>query len=75
MNDKMVFGQYVNVNSWVHRLDPRTKILTLFMLMIGVFLVDNLYVLLGCFGFALVIAISSKIPLSKFLNSFKMNRR
>ena len=72
MNDKMVFGQYVNVNSWVHRLDPRTKILTLFMLMIGVFLVDNLYVLLGCFGFALVIAISSKIPLSKFLNSFKM---
>lgn len=72
MNDKMIFGQYVNVDSWVHKLDPRTKILTLFMLMIGVFLINNLYVLLGCFFFVLIIVLSSRIPISKFLNSFKM---
>lgn len=72
MNDKMIFGQYVNVDSWVHKLDPRTKILTLFMLMIGVFLINNLYVLLGCFLFVLIIVLSSRIPISKFLNSFKM---
>ncbi len=72
MNDKMIFGQYVNVNSWIHRLDPRTKILVLFVMMIGIFLLDNIYALLGSFLFILFIVLSSKIPLTKFLNSFKM---
>ena len=72
MNDKMIFGQYVNVDSWVHKLDPRTKILTLFILMIGVFLINNLYCLVGSFLFVLLVVLTSKIPLSKFLNSFKM---
>lgn len=68
----MVFGQYVNVDSWIHRLDPRTKIIVLFMLMIAIFLIQNIYVLLGCFLFVAIVVLSSKIPLSKFLNSFKM---
>ena len=72
MNDKMVFGQYVNVDSWIHRLDPRTKIITLFSLMICLFLINNIYILLGLFAFELIIVISSKVPLNKFLNSFKM---
>lgn len=72
MNDKMVFGQYVNSNSWLHKLDPRTKIIVLFLLMIGIFLINNVYILLGCFGFVMLIALTSKIPLRKFLNSFKM---
>ena len=37
MNNKVVFGQYFDTNSWMHRLDPRTKIISLFLLMIGVF--------------------------------------
>ena len=45
MNSKIVFGQYVNGNSWIHKLDPRTKLITLFLMMIGVFLINNLYVL------------------------------
>ncbi len=72
MNDKMVFGQYVNVDSWIHKLDPRTKILVLFVMMIGIFLLNNLYVLLGSFLFILLIVLTSKIPLDKFLSSFKM---
>lgn len=72
MNDKMIFGQYVNVDSWVHKLDPRTKIIVLFTMMIGIFLVNNIFALLGCFGLVLLIVLSSKIPLSKFLSSFKM---
>lgn len=72
MNDKMVFGQYVNGNSWIHKLDPRTKIIVLFLLMIGIFLINNLYILLGCLGFVFIVVLSSRIPLKKFLNSFKM---
>lgn len=72
MNSKMVFGQYVNADSWVHRLDPRTKIISLFTMMIGIFLINNLFALLACFAIVLIIVLSSKIPLTKFLSSFKM---
>ncbi len=72
MNSKMIFGQYVNVDSWIHRLDPRTKIIVLFMLMIGIFLINNIYALLLCFGLVLLVVLTSKIPLNKFLKSFKM---
>lgn len=71
MNNKIVFGQYINTNSWIHRLDPRTKLVTLFLMMIGVFLISNLYVLLGCLVFFFVVVLTSKIPLIKFLQSFK----
>lgn len=72
MNDKVIFGQYVNVDSWIHRLDPRCKIAVLFLMMVGVFLINNLYALLGGFLLITIIVLSSKIPLKKFLNSFKM---
>lgn len=72
MNDKMIFGQYVNGNSWIHKLDPRTKIIVLFIMMIGIFLINQLYALIVIFILVLIIALSSKIPLKKFLDSFKM---
>lgn len=72
MNDKMIFGQYVNGNSWIHKLDPRTKIIVLFIMMIGIFLINQLYALMAIFILVLIIALSSKIPLKKFLDSFKM---
>lgn len=30
MLDKMLLGRYINMDSWVHRLDPRTKLLASF---------------------------------------------
>ena len=72
MNSKIVFGQYINGNSWLHKLDPRCKILTLFLLMIGIFLIKNIYVLLGCFAFIVLVVLTSGISLSKFIRSFRM---
>lgn len=72
MNDKMIFGQYVNGNSWIHRLDPRTKLIILVVMMVGIFLINELLALLITFIVVLAIALSSKIPLKKFLDSFKM---
>ncbi len=72
MNEKIVFGQYINKDSWIHRLDPRCKILTLFSMMIGIFLIKNIYALLICLGFILIVVLTTKIPLHKFLRSFRM---
>lgn len=72
MNSKMVLGQYYNSNSWVHRLDPRLKIIALFVYMIAIFLVDNIYVLLGFLGFTLLIVFTTKVPFIKFLRNLMM---
>jgi len=72
MNSKVVFGQYINVDSWIHRLDPRTKLITLFLMMIGVFLIENILALTICLAFFFIIVLTSKIPLKKFIQSFKM---
>ncbi len=72
MNSKVVLGQYYNVDSWIHRLDPRTKILILVLFMVGVFLINDLTVLLGVLGFIIALIISSKIPFTKFLKSIQM---
>lgn len=72
MNGKIVFGQYYNSNSWIHRLDPRVKLASVLLFMICLFVVENIYCLLGFLGFLFILIITSKIPFVKFLNSIKM---
>ena len=45
-NGKIVFGQYYDSNSWLHRLDPRTKLISLLALVISLFIINNIYVML-----------------------------
>ncbi|HHU56448.1 MAG TPA: energy-coupling factor transporter transmembrane protein EcfT [Acholeplasmataceae bacterium] len=72
MNSKIVFGQYYHAQSWIHKLDPRTKLICLFSLMISIFLITNLYILLGMLGLIIVLVLFSKIPVVKFLQGLKM---
>ncbi len=41
MMEKMIFGRYIPGNSFVHRLDPRSKLLFVFAFIIIVFLANN----------------------------------
>ena len=72
MNSKMVLGQYYNSNSWFHRLDPRVKIIALFVYMVAIFLVDSIYTLLGFLGFTLIIVFTTKVPIIKFIQNLLM---
>lgn len=72
MNSKVVFGQYYNSDSWLHRLDPRTKIISMFLIIVSLFLIEKLTGLLIAFGLTLILILSSRIPFSKFLASLKM---
>jgi len=42
----ITLGQYYPVDSPVHRLDPRTKVILTFLYIIAVFLVGNLWLYL-----------------------------
>ena len=42
MNLNITMGQYYPVDSFVHRLDPRTKILLTILMIVAVFMVHSL---------------------------------
>lgn len=69
--NSVVFGQYYHASSWLHRLDPRCKLISMFVLMIGVFIMRNIYVLLCLLALSFILICTSKVPIMKYLNSIK----
>ena len=67
----ITLGQYFPVRSPLHRLDPRTKIILLVVLIVAIFLADNLvgYGLL-CALVGLIVALSG-VPAKMYVRSLK----
>jgi len=63
---QVVIGQYIPANSWVHRLDPRTKLVGLLLLIVSTFLIQSLVTMLGLLVVVLVFFATSNIPLKRF---------
>ena len=74
-NFNITIGQYVKGNSFLHKLDPRFKIISTFILMIAIFLIpstlNNIYYLLGFLGLFLVILLISKINIIAVLKGLQ----
>ncbi|MDR5659519.1 energy-coupling factor transporter transmembrane component T [Serpentinicella sp. ANB-PHB4] len=62
----ITIGQYYPTGSLIHKLDPRTKLLITFSLILGLFLVDRFVSYGFIIGFILLVVSISKIP-PKFL--------
>lgn len=43
MSNKLIFGRYIEMDSWIHRLDPRVKLLTMILYMMAIFQLDTVY--------------------------------
>ncbi len=71
MMDKMIIGRYIPGDSLIHRLDPRAKLLFVFLYICIVFLANNAitYGILTVFTLALILI--SGISLRFFLNGLK----
>jgi energy-coupling factor transport system permease protein len=71
MMDKMIIGRYIPGDSLIHRLDPRAKLLFVFIYICIVFLANNAitYGILTVFTLALILI--SGISLRFFLNGLK----
>ncbi len=67
----VAFGQYYPSNSFVHKCDPRTKIVLLITFIVAVFLSKNFYALGGCALVFFLIALASKVPFKSLLKSVK----
>ena len=64
--DSMILGRYVSGNSIIHRLDPRSKLLSMFFFILIIFLANNILTNGLLFVFTMLLVGLSKIPLGFF---------
>ena len=62
----ITIGQYYPSDSFLHKLDPRTKIIAILIYMISLFVVNNFYGLLGMLLISILVVMISQIPIKYF---------
>jgi len=71
MNRDITFGQYYPGDSFVHKMDPRMKLVLVLAFITAVFLVKSLYSYIVVALFVLAAILSSRVPLKSVLKSAK----
>lgn len=71
LND-VIFGQYYPQKSFVHRMDPRAKIVLMIAYTVAIFVADNFFGLAAVTLFLIVTVIFSRVPFGSVLRSVKM---
>ncbi len=67
----ITIGQYLPGESFIHRLDPRTKILSVLFFMVGIFGVKHLTSYVFVLALTLFVILSARISLSYLLKGLK----
>jgi energy-coupling factor transport system permease protein len=70
LND-VTFGQYYPTKSFVHKSDPRIKLLALIAYIVALFITNNFYGMVLCFVALCLAIIFSRVPLGSVLRSVK----
>ena len=71
MMKNITMGQYYPVDSWVHRLDPRTKILLTVAMIVAVFVVKTMVGYGLILGFMYLVSKLSNIPFKMLVKGIK----
>lgn len=71
MNREIVFGQYYPGSSFVHKLDPRTKLFSAVLFIVAIFLCEHYYAYVTCYAFLLIVILVSRIPLLSILKTVR----
>ena len=67
----VAFGQYYPTGSFIHRLDPRTKLFSGIVFVAAAFVADSYWAYLACYAFLLFVILVSKIPILQILKTVK----
>ncbi len=71
MFKNLTIGQHYPVESAVHNLDPRVKIILTFVFIISLFLIDSFFAYLYVLAFLTVAILTSKVPVKFVLRGLK----
>ena len=63
----VVFGQFVDTGSLIHRIDPRIKLAATFVMLVASFLIDSLLGFAVALLLVVLVQVSSRIPLGYVL--------
>ena len=69
--DKLILGRYLQGDSWIHKLDPRTKLIGTFVFVLVIFLANNWVTYGLLIAYTLIALLLSKIPLGFFWKGIK----
>ena len=69
--NNVTFGQYIPGNSWIYKLDPRTKILLTILLIVLIFLIPTLVGMAIALGALILLILSARLNIFKILKSLK----
>ena len=67
----LVFGKYIPVDSFMHRLDPRAKLIGLFLMIAAIFIPKSWCIFLLLAVFITIALILAKIGIKMIIQSFK----
>lgn len=70
LND-VTFGQYYPAKSFVHSMDPRTKLLALIAFIVAIFIAQTFYGMILCTIFLIAAVIAARVPFGSVLRSVK----
>ncbi|WP_373762629.1 energy-coupling factor transporter transmembrane component T family protein [Jeotgalibaca porci] len=71
MLEKLLFGRYIQGSSYVHKMDPRAKLIGAFYFIVVIFLANNWSTYLAMALFTVLCVYLSDIPLKVFINGVK----
>jgi energy-coupling factor transport system permease protein len=63
----VIFGQFVDTGSVIHRMDPRIKLATVFVMLVASFLIDNFLGIALVLTLLVLIQVVSRVPLGYLL--------
>lgn len=69
--NKITIGQYLPFDTFIHRLDPRVKIVGVFLFIITVFFVDDFITFIPFVVLLIVMLKTAKIPIKSVLRSLR----
>lgn len=75
--NNITIGQYIPGDSWLHRLDPRIKLLSLIVMLVGVFIIpisadlSSIVSMGGILVLVMLLTASSGVPMKKVINGLR----
>ncbi len=75
--NNITIGQYIPGDSWLHRLDPRIKLLSLVVILVAIFIIPisieagAITSMLSLFAGVILLTMSSGVPLKKVINGLR----
>ncbi|MFK5883362.1 MAG: energy-coupling factor transporter transmembrane component T [Candidatus Izemoplasma sp.] len=69
--NNIIIGQYIPGNSFLYKMDPRSKIIALMILMVSAFVLNDIFQISGMLVVVLIILRIGKIPISRILKGLR----